>query len=67
MNDRNLETAMLIAFANWNSRSAIAGRFTRVARRVNQKQVDRTQEICGPAVIACGLGLVLILSNVIPA
>ena len=50
----------------WNS-AAIAGRFTRIGREAKRKRAEYTQEICGPALTVCGLGLLLILATVIPA
>ena len=51
---------------NWNS-AAIAGRFTRIGREATRKRAEYTQEICGPALTVCGLGLLLILATLIPA
>ena len=57
---------MSIAVVNWNS-AAIAGRFARIGREAKRKRAEYTQEICGPALTVCGLGLLLILATVIPA
>jgi len=57
---------MPIAVVNWNS-AAIAGRFARIGREAKRKRAEYTQEICGPTLTVCGLGLLLILATLIPA
>ena len=54
---------MLIAVVN----STIAGRFARIGRETKRKRVEDTQEICGPTLIVCGLGILLILGTLVPA
>ncbi len=53
---------MSSAVVNWS-----AGRFARIGRETKRKGAEYTQEICGPTVIVCGLGLLLALATLIPA
>jgi hypothetical protein len=57
---------MSIAGVNWNS-AAIAGRFARIGREAKRKRAEYTQEICGPTLTVCGLGLLVMLATLIPA
>jgi hypothetical protein len=57
---------MSIAVVKWNS-AAIAGRFARIGTETKRKRAEYTQEVCGPTLTVCGLGLLLTLATLIPA
>ena len=57
---------MSIAVVKWNS-AAIAGHFARIGRETKRKRTKYTQEICGPMLTVCGLGVLLILATLVPA
>ena len=57
---------MSIVLVNWISWAANEGHFARIGRQAKQRP-EHAQEICGPALIIGGLGLLLILPTLIPA
>ena len=57
---------MSITLVNWISWAANEGHFAHIGRQAKQRP-EYAQEICGPTLIICGLGLLLILAALIPA
>ena len=57
---------MSITLVNWINWAANEGHFAHIGRQAEQRP-EYAQEICGPTLIICGLGLLLILATLIPA